>query len=499
MKSLVWVLCCLACEPAKSYATVESSTTSQAIGTGCFDPAAYGAIPSDGISDRPALQAAADAAMAAGGAQTVCLGPGIWDCSKAPLGSYNRAACVSVHSGTITFAGAGTAFTTMRLAGDQGNADIVMVSHDPGSAGGVQDMTFETSDATNTSEQTHAMGTTGLCSPGNCKPIGPLLYQRLVIHHPRPADGRRKGDGIRLLGDSPAVAIHGVVIANVAFTSCARSCIQPQRGVHGLVIRDSEFWAQQPIHGESSGGSVPLEDEDADIYSNTFHTTELDGAPLPTDYDIALSGPPGSGPYDRIRIHSNVGSRGYYLYRTSNLEIYDTFISVNMHTPGGVIEVGNRCDSTSIHGVTLQRSGVAGPLIRLTTRDASACSNARVADSVLVQNTQGHGIHAESVDGLQVERVTMVWGVPAPDHAGVWHRATTVRINSMTVHDSWMAGPVGTAVTLSSTPGGIGIAHVIDNRARGNVAGLRCLGNAVTSVEYTLNQLGSVSCPYVLP
>lgn len=484
---------------AGNYSDLSSAT--------CFDPAAYGAIPNDGISDRVALQAAADAAVAAGGEQTVCIGAGIWDCSKAPLGSYNRAACVSVHAGNVTFAGAGQAATTIRLAGDQGNADILLVSFDPGSAGGVQDLTTDTTDAFNTSEQTHALGTTGICSGAGCKPIGPLKFQRITCIHPPAPDGRRKGDCIRLLGDRPPSAtapgtnIYGAVIDQVTFASCARSCIQPQRGVHDLVITRSEFWGDQPIHGESTGGSQPGENTNAEVSYNVFHAKSPTGDRWASDYDIAMSGPPGGGPYEGIKIHHNTGERGYYLYRTSGLEVFATNIDGDMRATTGILEVGNRCDDSNVHDVVLHRRGVGGPLIRFTTRDAtSPCAGARVADSVLIQHSVGHGIHAESVSGLQLQRVTMVWTAPAPNHAALWTRATVSRIDNLDVRDTWVHGPVGTAILLSAAPYGFGPASISGSLARGNGSGLKCIGGGgYSGVQYTASQLGSVSCPWVLP
>ena len=55
---------------------------------GCYDPTDFspGAVPNDEIDDRPAGQAAIDAAAAAGGGR-VCFGPGRWRLSRAPAGS----------------------------------------------------------------------------------------------------------------------------------------------------------------------------------------------------------------------------------------------------------------------------------------------------------------------------------------------------------------------------------------------------------------------------
>lgn len=504
MKESVLIITALACsQPGRAPGGVVSVGLTSA----CIDPVAYGAIPDDGISDRVAIQDAVDAAVAAAqtaGPQRVCMGIGTWDCSRAPVGSYNRNACVSVHGGAVTIAGAGPG-TVIRLAGDQNQADIVVISHDPDSSGGVQDLTVDTTDAFDTSEQTHAMGTTGVCSAPHCKPITNLSYLRVNCVSPARA-GERKGDCIRLLGNvapsadgQPGTGIYGVTIENSVFRDCARSGIQPQRGVHGLVIRNNEFWCDQPIHGEATGGSAPHENVDADITGNVFHETRWTGDAFQGDYDVALSGPPGSGPYENIRIHGNQGARGIYLYRTAGAELFDTALFATMRGAGGVLEVGNRCDGTRVHDVTIERRGAPGPVVRLISRPGALCSGVTVENTTLIQATQASGIYAESVSNLTVDRSLLVWTKPAPgpDYAGVHMRGTVAAVANMTVRSTWFSGQIDVAVRLAGAPAAIGTAHIIGNQARGHAA-LVC-GGDLGLVEYTQNDFGSLSCSAVVP
>jgi len=489
-----------ACTPAG-----HSVSTTSAIGDACFDPVTYGAIPNDGVSDRQAIQAAADAAALASltsGMQRVCLGAGTWDCSRAPIGSYNRAACVSVHGGAVMFAGVGPG-TVVRLAGDQDQGDIVVLSHDPDSSGGVQDLTIDTSAAFDTSEQTHAMGTTGACQLNHCRPITNLSYRRTVCVHPKRA-GERKGDCIRLLGNtapgadgSPGTGIYGVTIEDNVFKQCARSGIQPQRGVHGLVIRNNEFWCDQPIHGEATGGSAPHENVGADITGNVFHGAELDGAAFPSDYDIALSGPPGSGPYEGIRIHGNTGTRGFYLYRTSGAEVYDTALFATMRGAGGVLEVGNRCDGLDLRNLVVERRGADGPIVRLISRPGALCDGVTVENATLIQATHGSGIYAESVSDLVVDRSLFAWAAPAgPDLAGVYVRGTVAPVTGVVVKSTWFSGPLDVAVRLAGAPAAIETTHIIGNLARGR--GVLACGGSAGLVEYTQNDFGPLSCSAVM-
>jgi len=76
--------------------------------------------PDDGIDDRVPAQCAIDDAAINGG--EVCFGPGTWDLTRAPVGSYDRFAALSWHAPYVTIRGAGMYATTLRVAGDQGTA-----------------------------------------------------------------------------------------------------------------------------------------------------------------------------------------------------------------------------------------------------------------------------------------------------------------------------------------------------------------------------------------
>lgn len=82
---------------------------------GCYDPADYGAIPNDDVSDRVPAQQALDAASAAGG--RVCFGAGVWTLTRAPVGSYNRFAALSTHGQHVEISGEGPS-TVLSIEGD---------------------------------------------------------------------------------------------------------------------------------------------------------------------------------------------------------------------------------------------------------------------------------------------------------------------------------------------------------------------------------------------
>src|SRR5690242_7636735 len=119
---------------------------------GCFDPAQFGAIPNDGVDDRLAIQTAIDAAAASGRGR-VCLGAGRWTLTRAPTGSYNRFAALSIHSPHIELQGAGPG-TVLEIVGNQGLADLWVIALDPGARDiSIRDLTIDTSSTFNNSEQ----------------------------------------------------------------------------------------------------------------------------------------------------------------------------------------------------------------------------------------------------------------------------------------------------------------------------------------------------------
>src|SRR4051812_4559498 len=160
---------------------------------GCFDPVAFGAVPDDGVDDRAPVQAAIDAASAAGGG-TVCLGSGRWRVSRAPVGSYDRFAALSTHGAHLTFSGTGPG-TVIELVGDQQAGAVSVLSLDPGASDiTVSQLTIDTSATTNTDEQTHAIAIgSGVCAGATCSmPVADVTVRDVVFAHPA-TPGFRKG------------------------------------------------------------------------------------------------------------------------------------------------------------------------------------------------------------------------------------------------------------------------------------------------------------------
>lgn len=253
-----------------------SSRVSAAPGPrGCFDPADYGAIPDNGPDDRDPAQRALDDASASGG--RVCFGIGRWDLTRAPIGAYNRFAALSTHGAHVEIVGAGP-LTVLAMSGDQGGATTFVISIDPGAKDvKVKDLTIDTSGMTNTAEQTHAIEIgSGVCttSNGTCSmPVEDISVEGVRFVHPPAPAGQRKGDCIRLLGNTVETQVRRVKIIGGTFESCARSGIGVQRKVNSLKVIGNHFlpnrW-DQAFDGEATGGEG---DARLEIIGNTFDRT----------------------------------------------------------------------------------------------------------------------------------------------------------------------------------------------------------------------------------
>jgi hypothetical protein len=92
-------------------ATALSAVTDPAVAPnaqGCYDPADFGAQPTppgdSPLDARPGIQAAMDAAAAAGGGR-VCLGAGRLYVSRPPVTSYDRFAALATHGKNLEIIG----------------------------------------------------------------------------------------------------------------------------------------------------------------------------------------------------------------------------------------------------------------------------------------------------------------------------------------------------------------------------------------------------------
>lgn len=456
------------------------------------NPVDYGAVPNDGISDRDAFQAAIDS-IANGGELTI--GTGHWTMTKAPLNAYNRFATLATHGKDITIRGLSKEESTLELVGDQGGTGIIVLAIDASATNIVLDgFHIDTDRAFNTDEQTHAIATTGTCSAslGTCKPIVGLIVKNMKINHKK-IGLERKGDGLRLLGNAVETVVKNVLVQNNDFDDCARSGIELQRGLQHVKILDNRIncvTCDQSIDGEASGVTPGLEDYDIEITRNKV----ISGPNTQGDYDIALTSVIGA------HVHHNQLSRGIATYRSTFVEIDHESIMLQARAGSGVIEVSNLCDKLNVHDVVLVRSGVPGPIVRLTPHSQALCKDAKIENNVMVQGTPGFGVYMESVSGAEIKNNIMAWTVPAPGISAIYSRGTIAVIERLRLTDNTIASSTLAGFSLfDASPNAIKDAVVTGNRARGPIAGMIChgVGGFGGGVQAADNLLSASSCPLV--
>jgi hypothetical protein len=443
-----------------------SLSLSQGTGPGgCYDPVAFGAIPDDGIFDRVPIQAAMDAATSAGGG-TVCLGSGRWTLNKAPAGSFNRFAALSTHAARLTIAGTGPG-TVLELVGDQGLSDTYVLSFDPGAGDvTVERLTIDTSAATNTDEQTHAIEIgSGVCSDaiGTCsKPVTDVTVRDVRFVHP-PTPGMRKGDCIRLLGNTEATRVLRATIIGSSFINCARSGIGVQRNVNSLAVLGNHFdgvIGDTAFDGEATGGGW---DDGLRLIGNSF-------ANGPTTFSVALTS------YRHATITGNTFSgRGLGMHRTQDVVVADNTFDVTALTSDGVVNSTNVAGGLKIDNNVIRRHGVAGTGIRIMPHSGGIPQQITVTGNTIVVEGDSNGFAAEGVHhiGIRDNDITLV--DPAPNGHGIYLRATVADMDGVMITGNTVTGSTYfAAVRIAASPHPVFGVTVALNSSVGGVRSLQC-------------------------
>ncbi|HEU4403908.1 MAG TPA: right-handed parallel beta-helix repeat-containing protein [Polyangiaceae bacterium] len=463
------MLACAAAGAPADETRPEAGAAARALSTpasGCFAPEAYGAVPDDGLDDRPAAQLAIDAAAAAGGGR-VCFGAGRFTLTRAPAGSYNRFAALSTHSPHIEIQGAGPG-TVLEVVGDQAKADLWVIALDPGARDiTIRDLTIDTSATSNTSEQFHAIEIGSGLGTG---PVEDVRIDHVGFRHPEPADGSRKGDCLRLVGATPASAVRRVTVIGGTFTSCARSGIAIQRNVFDLIVQGNQFThaSDQDIDSEPSGGPGDLNGSIA-IVGNVFRD---DPAVAQGDWSVTVGGI--GGPMARVVVANNVfEGRGLASYRASDVTVTGNAFDATMESGYGVIEVGNVADRVSVAGNAVRRRGAAGPLLRAVHHSGAFATNLAVTGNVFVNDTPGGGIVMESVQDVSVSDNDFRWNVAAPAAPGIYLRSTIRPADGVMIAGNRLAGDLLAAVFFGATQPFQQVS-LVGNMHRGAGLALRC-------------------------
>lgn len=407
---------------------------------------------------RPTLQSQIDAATAKPDGGTVLLAAGRWTLTRAPIGSYNRFAALSTHGHNLTLRGVGPE-TVLELAGDQGGQSIAVISIDPGAEHVlIADLTIDTTAATNTDEQTHAIATSGVCAGATCLPIRDLQIERVTFRHPRNTDSR-KGDCLRVLGGTDQTQLVGLRVVGCNFGACARSAVMIQRGVVDAVLVGNTFSATKTcVDGEATGGY----DARITISNNAFLPGCSPALSLTNFQGGVVSG--------------NTLASNLTVYRSTGVAITGNRIEYAATGDTGAIDVANVCDGLAITGNAIARSGSHGPAIKLVPHSGGVCQHVTITGNTIRQDSVDGGIYLESVSHAVVAGNHVAFSVPSIGYSGIYDRSVlgTAPITGLAISGNTISGPITYGVTLDGAPGtfGGGIA-ITGNVATGTVFGLR--------------------------
>jgi hypothetical protein len=460
-------------EPGPGPATAaRRSGLASSTSSNCIDPVDLGAVAGDGASDRVAIQTAIDSAAGQPNGGTVCVGPGVWTLDRAPIGSYNRFAALSTHGRYLTIR---CEDAVLELPGDQGGSTTILLSLDPSAEHiRVTGCTFDSSGATNTAEQTHAIATTGVCSGATCQPIRNIEVDHNRFVWPRALAGR-KGDCVRLLGNvapsatEPGTEVYGVKVHSNDGDCSGRSFVEIQRGVHNLVVdRNTTTCGDQCVDGEATG-VVGQQGRPTGIVivNNTF----ADGPDAQADFSIALTSVTGAV------VANNTMPRGIALYRSDKVAIVGNVIRALMMTSArGVVDVANSCEGLTFAGNVIERAGVAGPVVALAPHSGTTCSGVSIAGNTITQGTVAFAISLESASRASVTANRIDYPTPAPSYSAIYARSVLVGhiTESLLIANNLITGAVTYGVTIEGYPGQLGAGiSVQGNVATGTMFGIR--------------------------
>ena len=457
---------------------------------GCFDPVDYGAVPNDGLDDRVAAQRAIDDAAINGG--DVCFGPGTWDLTRSPAGTYNRFAALSWHAPHVNLRGAGVYATTLKVSGDQGASAMFVISLDPGSRGSsITDFTIDTTAMTNTDEQTHALAIgTGVCTTtnGTCSmPVADTTVQRVRFNHPVRAN-ERKGDCVALLGNLVTTPTINTKLLDLDFRACARSGIASQRGVQGLIVSrcyfDGDNIGATMFDGEATGGGW---DKGLVVSDNIFVRV----APGGDTYALTMT----SQTHYSIA-HNMFLGRGLFAYRTTDGVIDGNVIdSVDTLAETGVIELGNQTERVAIANNTARRRGQTGSVIKLQPHSGGLPTGVAITGNTLLNDTDGPAIFLHSPVDMTVTGNQMIGNGGAASMA-VYVAAISRQVENLAINSNTIRGMPFAGVRLSGTATfGFAATVVGLNTSRATGPGLRCENTANTLPGGIVRGLNNWSTP----
>jgi hypothetical protein len=433
-----------------------------------IDPRDLGAFPDDGLDDRPGVQAAIDLACAQGGGD-VYLGPGTWDLTRSPPGTYNHFAALSLHCARVSIHGAGAYATKLKMSGDMGSSTAYVIALDPGTDRvSLSDFTIDTEATFNQDEQSHAIAIgTAICAGALCvTPVSNVTVERVDFIHPISADGSRKGDCVRVGGNIPESEARNIKLLDLNFLDCARSGYAGQRNANHVTVSRCFF------DGDHIGGSMADNEATGGGWAQGFVFTDntlVRTLPGGDTYGLSITS------QTHFVVSNNVFvGRGMNIFRGSDGEVSNNvFDATDQLLQPGVIDLGNVAERIHITNNSIRRRGLDGALIKVRPASGGFATGLVIAGNTGGNETAGPAIFLDSARNTVISD-NALQGNRQPNGIGIYVLAGGRQVEGLAISSNSLDGFAHSGVRLDPGPHPVVAVTVTGNTSRNSGPGLRC-------------------------
>lgn len=393
----------------------------------CVDPAVFGGMPDDGVSDTQAIQQAIDKAIAT--RADVCLGPGVWNLERG-------AAIPSLSiTGELTLRGDGPR-TILRMTGSGRHGDWRAIQvRGPAHDVVIRDLVIDGLAAHDTEEQTHlvevALGARYVTIT-NVR-LGPMRRPDQKI-----GDGIG-GDCLRLIGN-PGSNVSFVKVIESSFIDCDRSGIAVQRHVDHLEVRGVTIagTGDTPIDFEPTGTEPGGAIEKVSIVDSTLDRPVT----AQGDWAITLSGS------DVLVASSVLRNGGINAGNVAKLVLDDLLITgrsarISLFRRGDGIDIANSVIAPS-------RDSKAEPVIRASHNHDFVPHDIRILRNTIYQPAAAPVIQLLSAHHVKIFDNELHYDAKDTRPAFVAAEAILGDVDDLTIKRNTM---LGTALGLRLGPG----------------------------------------------
>jgi hypothetical protein len=467
-------------------ALIEAEPRGAAGGGACTDPAEFGALPGDGVDDRPLLQAYLDSRPAEE-CVSLCFRPGTYQISRTGGTTHRRIAGLSLERSCLTLSGAGQG-TVLMGSGDGGgrSADfsVLSIKAPSGSAEPIRGVTIANlrvsgADTYNTGEQTHVIEVGGRIGGG--AGVEKVQLQHLWLDlPPRQREGQDagpgawelRGDCVRLIG-SPGAPTRQIQIQDSVFSDCDRSSIGIQRHTYDALVTGNLFLDVGDTHiDEEPTGSGPI--------ARTIIANNLFRSERPGSFSITVTGNDSADTASELVLTGNViDGRGIMLDHVRRATISNNTISAVLaasYGKQGLVEAIKTQDRVLLSANVLRRGAgsPAGAVIRVTYHAGVLPGPISIVGNIVDQETCANAIDLDSVQGAFVSGNDIHHVAEAPLFAAVIARGTAAPVNGLVVSGNRVTGVVGSLFRVQPSGKPVGYANFVGNSSWGARVGVRC-------------------------